>query len=80
MSPVVPRVAGRVRASIALNGWVLEPIDGGTKLTYYLHVDVKTFVPAFAAMKYLVSLSRGGWWTFDGRSSPLRPRRSRDTR
>lgn len=55
VSPIVPRVSGRVRASIALNGWVLEPIPGGTKITYYLHVDVKTFVPAFAAMKYLVS-------------------------
>ncbi|KAL8278519.1 hypothetical protein RQP46_009011 [Phenoliferia psychrophenolica] len=53
VSPIVPRVSGRVRASIALNGWVLEPIPGGTKITYYLHVDVKTFVPAFAAMKYL---------------------------
>lgn len=24
-------------------------------MTYYLHVNVKTFVPAFAAVKYLVS-------------------------
>lgn len=53
-TPKVPRVAGRVRASIALNGWVLEPVEGGTRVTYYLHVNVKTFVPAFAAVKYLV--------------------------
>lgn len=57
VTPKVPRVAGRVRASIALNGWVLEPIDGGTRVTYYLHVNVKTFVPAFAAVKYLVRRS-----------------------
>lgn len=54
VTPKVPRVSGRVRASIALNGWVLEPINGGTRVTYYLHVNVKTFVPAFAAVKYLV--------------------------
>ena len=56
VTPKVPRVSGRVRASIALNGWVLEPIAGGTKVTYYLHVNVKTFIPAFAAVKYLVRL------------------------
>ncbi|KDE03535.1 hypothetical protein MVLG_06001 [Microbotryum lychnidis-dioicae p1A1 Lamole] len=53
VTPKIPRVSGRVRASIALNGWVLEPIDGGTRLSYYLHVNVRTFVPAFAARKYL---------------------------
>ncbi|GAA5870056.1 hypothetical protein JCM1840_003569 [Sporobolomyces johnsonii] len=53
VTPKVPRVAGRVRASIALNGWVLEPIRGGTRISYYLHVNVKTFVPSFAATKYL---------------------------
>lgn len=57
-SPKVPRVDGRIRASIALNGWVLEPLpngQAGTKITYYLHVNVKTFLPSFAAVKYLVS-------------------------
>lgn len=54
-TPKVPRVSGRVRANIALNGWVLEPVDNGTRVSYYLHVNVKTFVPAFAAQKYLVS-------------------------
>jgi len=34
VTPKVPRVAGRVRASIALNGWVLEPTDDGTKVSY----------------------------------------------
>ncbi|SCV71339.1 BQ2448_2927 [Microbotryum intermedium] len=53
VTPKVPRVSGRVRASIALNGWVLEPIDGGTRLSYYLHVNVRTFVPAFASRRYL---------------------------
>ncbi|GAA5961850.1 hypothetical protein JCM21900_006461 [Sporobolomyces salmonicolor] len=53
VTPKVPRVAGRVRASIALNGWVLEPIRGGTRVSYYLHVNVKTFIPSFAATKYL---------------------------
>lgn len=55
VTPKVPRVSGRVRAAIALNGWVLEPMaGGGTKVTYYLHVNVKTFIPSFAAGKYLV--------------------------
>ncbi|GAA5926235.1 START domain-containing protein [Sporobolomyces koalae] len=53
VTPKVPRVAGRVRASIALNGWVLEPTSGGTRISYYLHVNVKTFMPSFAATKYL---------------------------
>ncbi|GAA5822023.1 hypothetical protein JCM10212_004659 [Sporobolomyces blumeae] len=53
VTPKVPRVAGRVRASIALNGWVLEPIRNGTRISYYLHVNVKTFMPSFAATKYL---------------------------
>ncbi|GAA5899771.1 hypothetical protein JCM8208_004559 [Rhodotorula glutinis] len=53
VTPKVPRVAGRVRASIALNGWVLEPTDDGTKVSYYLHVNVRTFMPSFAATKYL---------------------------
>lgn len=34
VTPKVPRVAGRVRASIALNGWVLEPIEDGTRISY----------------------------------------------
>ncbi|BGP50226.1 hypothetical protein JCM10450v2_006142 [Rhodotorula kratochvilovae] len=51
VTPKVPRVAGRVRASIALNGWVLEPTDGGTRVS--LHVNVRTFMPSFAATKYL---------------------------
>lgn len=34
ITPKVPRVSGRVRATLALNGWVLEPIDGGTRITY----------------------------------------------
>ncbi|BGP02139.1 START-like domain protein [Rhodotorula toruloides] len=53
VTPKVPRVAGRVRASIALNGWVLEPIEDGTRISYYLHVNVRTFMPSFAATKYL---------------------------
>ncbi|GAA5961479.1 hypothetical protein JCM3765_003597 [Sporobolomyces pararoseus] len=53
VTPKVPRVAGRVRASIALNGWVLEPTSNGTRISYYLHVNVKTFMPSFAATKYL---------------------------
>ncbi|KAI5476356.1 START-like domain protein [Pseudohyphozyma bogoriensis] len=53
VTPRVPRVAGRVRASIALNGWVLEPTPDGTRVTYYLHVNVKTFIPGVAAIRYL---------------------------
>jgi len=34
VTPKVPRVAGRVRASIALNGWVLEPTSNGTRISY----------------------------------------------
>ncbi|ORY75942.1 hypothetical protein BCR35DRAFT_325733 [Leucosporidium creatinivorum] len=53
VTPKVPRVSGRVRATLALNGWVLEPIDGGTRITYYLLVNVRTFVPALLHKKYL---------------------------
>ncbi|GAA6031564.1 hypothetical protein JCM8097_006522 [Rhodosporidiobolus ruineniae] len=53
VTPKVPRVAGRVRASIGLNGWCLEPIPNGTRVSYYLHVNVRTFVPSYAATKYL---------------------------
>ncbi|KAI8461216.1 hypothetical protein BY996DRAFT_6680131 [Phakopsora pachyrhizi] len=64
-TPRVPAVPGRVRANIALNAWVLEPTalpQGGvmgesgsvaTKITYYLQVDVKTFVPEAISKRYL---------------------------
>ncbi|KAG0141212.1 hypothetical protein CROQUDRAFT_83506 [Cronartium quercuum f. sp. fusiforme G11] len=64
-TPRVPPVPGRVRAHIELNGWVLEPVDLssngltqptstiGTKVSYYLQIDVKTFVPEAFSQRYL---------------------------
>ncbi|GAA98861.1 uncharacterized protein L969DRAFT_51288 [Mixia osmundae IAM 14324] len=56
-TPKVPKVSGRVRANIALNGWILEPLKEGdkfsTKVTYLLQVNVKTFVPAVFTTRYL---------------------------
>ncbi|EGF98377.1 uncharacterized protein MELLADRAFT_79707 [Melampsora larici-populina 98AG31] len=64
-TPRVPPVPGRVRAHIELNGWVLEPADLssagltdstssiGTKISYYLQIDVKTFIPEAISQRYL---------------------------
>ncbi|KAH9820626.1 hypothetical protein DFH28DRAFT_952787 [Melampsora americana] len=64
-TPRVPTVPGRVRAHIELNGWVLEPADLtsagltdstssiGTKISYYLQIDVKTFIPEAISQRYL---------------------------
>ncbi|KAH8914826.1 hypothetical protein BT69DRAFT_1289667 [Atractiella rhizophila] len=66
--PQIPKVSGRIRATISLNGWVLEDHvpppaptwkdakqepKGYTKIFYYLQVDVKTFVPNLITTKYL---------------------------
>ncbi|KAI9604386.1 hypothetical protein KEM48_000507 [Puccinia striiformis f. sp. tritici PST-130] len=63
-TPRVPIVPGRIRAHIELNGWVLEPITlpessagGGsttaTKVTYYLQVNVNSFVAEAVSKRYL---------------------------
>lgn len=56
-SAKVPRVSGRIRAQIGLNGWVLEPVKSGssisTNVSYYLQVNVKTFIPKVLTGKYL---------------------------
>ncbi|KAA1107249.1 hypothetical protein PGT21_007827 [Puccinia graminis f. sp. tritici] len=62
-TPRVPIVPGRIRAHIELNGWVLEPIKlpestpgastTATKVTYYLQVNVKTFVAEAVSKRYL---------------------------
>ncbi|MBW0464944.1 hypothetical protein O181_004659 [Austropuccinia psidii MF-1] len=64
-TPRVPTVPGRIRAHIELHAWVLEPIflsnsslppnsnSASTKVTYYLQVDVKTFVAEAISQRYL---------------------------
>lgn len=62
-TPRVPTVPSRIRAHIELNGWVLQPIilpestpgvsTTATKVTYYLQVDVKTFVAEAISQRYL---------------------------
>ncbi|OAV90004.1 hypothetical protein PTTG_12470 [Puccinia triticina 1-1 BBBD Race 1] len=62
-TPRVPIVPGRIRAHIELNGWILEPIKlpestpgastTATKVTYYLQVNVKTFVAEAVSKRYL---------------------------
>jgi len=62
-TPRVPIVPGKIRAHIELNGWVLEPIKlpesapgastTATKVTYYLQVNVKTFVAEAVSKRYL---------------------------
>ncbi|PLW30310.1 hypothetical protein PCASD_17744 [Puccinia coronata f. sp. avenae] len=63
VTPRVPTVPSRIRAHIELNGWVLEPIKlpdstpgastTATKVTYYLQVNVKTFVAEAVSKRYL---------------------------
>jgi hypothetical protein len=94
-SAKVPRVSGRIRAQIALNGWVLEPVKSGsstsTLVSYYLQVNVKTFVPKVLTGKYLarrpVCISRIDDYLQKNGAPPLagvdeaeqRPARSSDT-
>ncbi|CAG8727060.1 10881_t:CDS:2, partial [Ambispora leptoticha] len=55
-TPKVPRVANRIRATIKLNGWILDPVSvnpPATKVTYVLETDIKGWVPFFVSKKYL---------------------------
>ncbi|KAI9482621.1 hypothetical protein BDB00DRAFT_158641 [Zychaea mexicana] len=51
-TPRVPRIQGRVRAQIKLQGWVLQPISGGptpaTRVIYVIQENMKGWVPGFA--------------------------------
>ncbi|KAI8138906.1 hypothetical protein BJV82DRAFT_522813 [Fennellomyces sp. T-0311] len=48
----IPKVPGRVRAQIKLQGWILEPIRGSvnpaTRVTYVVQENMKGWVPGFA--------------------------------
>ncbi|KAI9321373.1 hypothetical protein BX666DRAFT_1901516 [Dichotomocladium elegans] len=47
----IPRVPGRTRAQIRLQGWILEPIRGptpATQVTYVIQENMKGWVPGFA--------------------------------
>ncbi|KAI8140504.1 hypothetical protein BJV82DRAFT_715713 [Fennellomyces sp. T-0311] len=50
-TPRVPRIQGRVRAQIKLQGWALQPIPGptpATRVTYVIQENLKGWVPSFA--------------------------------
>ncbi|KAI7886802.1 hypothetical protein K492DRAFT_155732 [Lichtheimia hyalospora FSU 10163] len=50
-TPRVPRIQGRVRAQIKLQGWVLEPIRGPTpttRVTYVIQENMKGWMSGFA--------------------------------
>ncbi|KAI9312749.1 hypothetical protein BX666DRAFT_2031054 [Dichotomocladium elegans] len=55
-SPCVPRVQGRVRVQIQLQGWILQPIRGSplpsTRVMYVIQESVKGWVPAFAKKSF----------------------------
>ncbi|CAG8585470.1 7758_t:CDS:2 [Acaulospora morrowiae] len=56
-NPKVPRMDGRIRADLKINGWILEPILSSppkTKITYILQVDINGWVPSLIAKKYLM--------------------------
>ncbi|KAI8990784.1 hypothetical protein BDF20DRAFT_908634 [Mycotypha africana] len=51
-TPRIPKVNGRTRANIKLQGWILEPLYGGprpaTKVIYVVQEAMKGWVPGFA--------------------------------
>ncbi|KAI9300445.1 hypothetical protein BJ944DRAFT_244189 [Cunninghamella echinulata] len=50
-TPRIPRIHGRTRAQIKLQGWILEPIRGNvpsTKVTFVIQENMKGWVPGFA--------------------------------
>ncbi|KAF7729618.1 hypothetical protein EC973_003991 [Apophysomyces ossiformis] len=51
-TPRIPRIQGRVRSQIKLQGWIFEPLRGGTtpatRVTYVIQENMKGWVPAFA--------------------------------
>ncbi|KAI8341297.1 hypothetical protein BC941DRAFT_493188 [Chlamydoabsidia padenii] len=51
-TPRLPRIQGRTRAQIKLQGWILEPVRGGptpsTKVTFVIQENMKGWVPGFA--------------------------------
>ncbi|KAI9481377.1 MAG: hypothetical protein EXX96DRAFT_566476 [Benjaminiella poitrasii] len=51
-SSKIPRINGRARTNIKLQGWILEPLYGGiqpaTKVTFVIQESMKGWVPGFA--------------------------------
>ncbi|CAO3590545.1 unnamed protein product [Absidia cylindrospora] len=50
-TPRLPRIQGRTRAQIKLQGWILEPVRGSTpstKVTFVVQENMKGWVPGFA--------------------------------
>ncbi|KAG0178746.1 hypothetical protein DFQ29_003052 [Apophysomyces sp. BC1021] len=51
-TPRIPRIQGRVRSQIKLQGWIFEPLRGGTtpatRVTYVIQENMKGWVPGFA--------------------------------
>ncbi|KAI7897692.1 uncharacterized protein BX663DRAFT_556539 [Cokeromyces recurvatus] len=51
-TPKIPRISGRARINIKLQGWVLEPLYGeiqpATKIKYIIQETIKGWVPGFA--------------------------------
>ncbi|KAI9491869.1 hypothetical protein BDB00DRAFT_468279 [Zychaea mexicana] len=50
-SPRIPKIPGRVRAQIKLQGWILEPIRGSitpaTRVTFVTQENMKGWIPGF---------------------------------
>ncbi|CAG8464118.1 21248_t:CDS:2 [Cetraspora pellucida] len=52
----VPQVPGKIRSTLSLSGWILEPTSSNppsTKVTYILQLHVKGWIPSLVAKKYL---------------------------
>ncbi|KAL0085231.1 hypothetical protein J3Q64DRAFT_1699516 [Phycomyces blakesleeanus] len=51
-TPRIPRIQGRTRTQIKLQGWILEPVhfssQPATKVTYIIQESMKGWVPGFA--------------------------------
>ncbi|CAO3672248.1 unnamed protein product [Rhizopus microsporus] len=51
-TPKIPRVSGRNRMNIKLQGWILEPLHGGpqpaTKVVFVIQESTKGWMPGFA--------------------------------
>ncbi|CAG8458125.1 21156_t:CDS:2 [Cetraspora pellucida] len=55
-NPKVPNIAGRIRAEIILNGWILESLSISpprTRVTYVLQVNVNSWFPNFIVSTYM---------------------------
>ncbi|CAG8512810.1 9201_t:CDS:2 [Cetraspora pellucida] len=55
-NPKVPNIAGRIRAEIILNGWILESLSISpprTRVIYVLQVNVNSWFPNFIVSTYM---------------------------